>query len=242
MEKTKEQKPVGELRESLKSNGVESFGNSILENIEDYGLGTMSKTDLEAFILYTLMVSIDDSKINDMYDWMRILKITQNKYKSLYQIISAKYRNLDLNNIENWELLARKMMIKKIEIEDSKKGTIRFYLDDVHLRNFIERFCSNNETTLDYTLNKNQIVLKYDMFLLLIDKIIKITKLEKLYLEELNSDRGAHLIDKKINSVETFFSNFKTDFYENSAKENTKDVLEFVAKSFYNVVKKRIIG
>jgi hypothetical protein len=233
----------GEIRKNLKDKGIENVGNSILESIENLGLGTLSKTDFEALIVYHLKMNIDDEKIKDSYDWMKLLKITPSKLRNLELIASVKFSNLAMDNSNNWMLLAKKMEKKKIEIENKDKGTVRFLIDDVHTQRFIENFVNTNGSSLDYMINRNQIILKFEMC----NKLLT-TMTEKLGIKDkelviaLNRDKSEAEIQKEFTSLKKYFEDFRDEFKDKAIEEAAKTTFEFVVNKSIQFINHKLFG
>jgi len=222
---------------------LEKFGLDLLRHIGDFGLGTLSKADFEAYIFHLIKTYINDEKVAKSYDWMKVLKITPTKLRSLQLIESAKYLNLDLKDNFNWKLLCNAMSKKKIEIEDRKKGTIRFFIDDTHTQRFIEKFVEEKGSGLDYTLNRKQVVLKYEMYQLLMNELIKKFKLsQKSLVSALNKDKSEKGIEQEFVSLKSYLEDLKTKFAGKSVDEATVATFEFVANSAIRFVKNKVVG
>lgn len=213
----------GELRNALTDPSAQEFGEAILDSIEQLGLGVLSKTDFEAFMYHKLTLLVNDDTINDNYDWMRMLKVTPTKLRSLQTIQSVKYKNLNLENKDNWKYLLKGLKKKNVEIEDKKKGTIRFYIDDVHVQRFIEKFVVEKGSSVDYTLNRNQIVLKHDMYEKLIKHlIIQFDIEEREIVVVLTEDQNSKNIGDEFASFENYMSKLKTKLSEDGVFELVK--------------------
>ena len=241
--KTQSYIDLGEIRRCLKDKGVENIGNAILKSLEEFGLGTLSKTDFEALILYNLKMNVDDEKINSSYDWMKLLKITPTKLRNLEMIASVKFATLDLDKETGWRMLAKKMEKKKIEVESKDKGTVRFYIDDVHSQRFIENFVASEGSSLDYSINRNQVILKYEVFIRLLNKMTDVLKIkEKELVTALNKDKSEAKIQDEFTSFTKYLSDFKEKFEEKAVDEVTKATLEFVFKKSVQFINHKLFG
>ncbi len=234
-------KENGELLNSLTNPAKKQFAEAILQSIEDLGLGSLSKSDFEALMYHQLTLQVKDNIIKDNYDWMRLLKITPAKLRSLQMIQSAKYISLNLDNKDNWSYLLKALKKKYIEIEDKKKGTIRFYIDDVHVQRFIEKFVVEKGSSIDYTLNRNQVVLKYDMYIKLMKKMFKIFELdEKDLVKSLEKDRSSKHIGDKFVSFENYMDTIKKKLSEDGAVELVKSGFTEGMTALFKYVTKKI--
>ena len=161
------------LSQILQNDGIKNFGEALIMSFDDLGLGVLSKSDFEAYMFHHIMLNLDRSKIKNNFDLMRVLKITPSKLRSLEMTRSAKFLNLDLSNRENWTLIFNALDGKKLETEDKENGKVRIYIDELHVHRLIERFVVEAGSSIDYTLNKNQLIMKYTEFLNLLDSILK---------------------------------------------------------------------
>lgn len=238
MDKTKKN---GELLNVLTNPSKKLFAEAILQTFEDLGLGSLSKTDFEALMYHQLTLLVKDNVIRDNYDWMKLLKITPAKLRSLQMIQSAKYISLSLDNKDNWTYLLKALKKKNIEIEDKKKGTIRFYVDDVHVQRFIEKFVVEKGSSVDYTLNRNQVVLKYDMYIKLIKKMFKIYELdEKDIVKTLEKDKSSKHIGDKFVSFENYINTVKEKLSEDGVVELVKSGFSQGMTALFKYVTKKI--
>ncbi len=223
------------LKDSLLANGSNSFGLAVIQSIEDLGLGVLSKSDFEAYMFHHIMLHIDPTKVKNNYDLMRLLKITPAKLRSLELIRSAKFLNLDLDNKDNWILIFNSLNGKKLETEDKENGKVRIYIDDLHVHRLIERFVVEAGSSIDYTLNKNQLVIKYIEFLQLLDTILRKASNVPL-LNAINEDRSVLKIEHDFNKLETVFSDLKDAFRTKSYDK----IAEFALSGIIKIVRKKL--
>lgn len=223
------------ISEAIKKHGYEEFGIAVLSNIGKWGLGSLSKSDFEALILHQLDLVVDKTKVKDSFDWMRLLKITPSKYRSLQMTRSAKYLNLELDNEENWKLILNSLEGRTLETEDKENGKVRIYIDDVHVHRLIERFVIEGGSSIDYTLNRNQLVLKYTEFLKLLDAIYQEAKDTPL-INAINEDRSQLKVQKEFDSLDSVFKDLK-----DSLKDKTYDkIAEFALTTIIKIVRKKL--
>jgi len=221
------------LSKALKKNGNKEIGQAIVSNFEKMGFGVYSKADFEAYIFHQLSVNIDPNMVKDNYDWMRLLKITPTKLRSLQMIRSAKFLDLDLNNEYNWKLICNALDSRKLETEDKENGKVKIYIDDLHVHRLIERFIVEGGSSVDYTLNRNQLVLKYTEFLNLLDNILRAAKKEPL-INGINEDSSKLKIDKEFDKLESVFKelmdNVKDQSYKKIAEESIRTIVKITRK------------
>lgn len=220
---------MDKLSEVLKKQGDKEFGKAIIENFEELGLGVYSKADFEAFLFHQLSLYIDNNKVKDNYDWMRLLKITPSKLRSLQMTRSAKFLDLDLNNKENWKLIFNALDTKKLETEDKENGKVKIYIDDLHVHRLIERFVVEGGSSIDYTLNKNQLVLKYTEFLNLMNNILLKANRNPL-ISAINEDRSALKVDKEFDKLESVFKDLKEKFKDEAYSEIAQGAITTIIK------------
>ena len=217
------------LSEALKTGGSFEFGNAIISSIEELGLGVLSKADFEAFMFHQLTLNIDTKKVKDNYDWMRLLRVTPSKLRSLQIIRSTKFLNLDLDNEDNWKLIFNALEGKKIETEDKENGKVKIYIDDLHVHRLIERFVVEGGSSIDYTLNKNQLVLKYNEFLNLMDTIL-IKADKKPLLSALNEDRSKFKVEKEFDKLDSVFKEIKEAFKDKAYSKIAEEAISIIIK------------
>jgi len=217
------------LSKVLKADGELEFGKAIINNFEELGLGILSKADFEAFMFHQLTLNINSQKVKNNYDWMRLLKVTPSKLRSLQMTRSAKFLNLDLDNSDNWKLIFNAIDGKKLETEDKENGKVKIYIDDLHVHRLIERFVVDGGSSIDYTLNKNQLVLKYTEFLYLMNNILLKAKKEPL-LSALNEDRSSLKVEKEFDKLESVFKELKEAIKDEAYSEIAKGAISTIIK------------
>jgi hypothetical protein len=224
------------LSQILQKEGGKKFGEALIKSFEELGLGVLSKADFEAFMFHHLMMNIDKSKVKNSYDLMRFLKITPTKLRSLEMTRSAKFLNLDLSNEDNWKLIFEALEGKKLETEDKENGKVRIYIDELHVHRLIERFVVESGSSIDYTLNKNQLVIKYTEFLNLLDSILKQAK-KKPLIEAINKDKSELKVKKEFEKLDSIFKDLKESF-----KDKTYDKIAETALSAIIKIARKQIG
>lgn len=223
------------LSQILQKEGYKIFGEALIKSFEELGLGVLSKSDFEAFMFHHLMMNIDKSKVKNSYDLMRVLKLTPAKLRSLEMIRSAKFLNLDLSNKDNWKLIFEALDGKKLETEDKENGKVRIYIDELHVHRLIERFVVESGSSIDYTLNKNQLVIKYSEFLNLLDSILKQAKKQPL-IEAINKDKSELKVKKEFEKLDSIFKDLKESF-----KDKTYDkIAETALTAIIKIARKQI--
>lgn len=209
--------------------GSKEFGNALIKSFEHLGLGVLSKSDFEAFMFHHILLNLDGDKVKNSYDLMRLLKITPAKLRSLEMTRSAKFLNLDLSSPDNWKLIFDAIDGKKLETEDKENGKVRIYIDDLHVHRLIERFVVESGSSIDYTLNKNQLVIKYSEFLNLLDNILKQANSKPL-IDAINKDKSQLKVKKEFDKLESVFTELKEVFKDQAYDELAKSTLEIIIK------------
>lgn len=217
------------ISDVLNKEGSKKFGEALINSFEELGLGVLSKSDFEAFMFHHILLNLNKNKIKNSYDLMRLLKITPAKLRNLEMTRSAKFLNLDLSNPDNWKSIFNAIDGKKLETENKENGKVRIYIDDLHVHRLIERFVVENGSSIDYTLNKNQLVIKYSEFLNLLDSILKEAKSKPL-LEAINKDKSYLKVSKEFEKLESVFKELKEAFKDKSYDILAENALETIIK------------
>jgi hypothetical protein len=224
-----------ELKKVLVENGPKNLGASLISNMEEFGFGVLSKSDFEAFMFHQLLINIDKTQVKRRYDLMKLLKITPSKLRSLEMTRSAKFLNLDLDKSENWQMIFNAIEGKKLETEDKENGKVRIYIDDLHVHRLIERFVVEGGSSIDYTMNRNQLVIKYVEFLYLLDNIL-LKSCKTPLLKVINEDRSSLKIEKEFDKLESIFKDMKE-----AMKDKAYDkIAEIALTNIIKIAKKKI--
>lgn len=230
------------LQNLISDKGKVDFCNELFERIEQFGLGSFSKADLDALLYHLIDINKDHRKIKDTYDWMRYLKVTPTKLRSLQLISSVKYLNLD-DIDKNWKLLSKAIAKKNIEVEDVRKGTVRLFVDDTHVQRFIEKFVVDNGSSLDYQRNAGQVVLKYGIYLELVKRLTEKLQLDVgKILKELEKDTSHEDIKLVFDSPRHMLNQLKNKFKDKALDEAVKTTINLVTTQVIKFAKKKISG
>lgn len=230
------------LQELISDQNKVHFCNQLFEKIEQFGLGSFSKADMDALLYHLMDISKKDNIIKNGYDWKRYLKVTPSKLRNLQLISSVKYLNLD-DTYENWFILSKAISKKKIEVDDAKKGTVRFFVDSTHVYRFVEKFAFDNGSSLDYQRNTGQVVIKYEMYLDLVKKLSEKLGLDiKSIVSGIGKDKSYKEIDKVFSSPKQILDEFKEKFKDKAFDKVATTALELVTTHVIKFVKKKISG
>ena len=228
------------VKDLLGEEGIRKYGNALIENINFYGLGVLSKADFEAFLYYLIdTYKKADAELSD-FELSTILKVTPNKLRSMQTIASVRYKTL-VDSPENWELVKKTLLKTNVEIEDCKKGTVRFYVSDVHVIRFIQKYAVDNQSSDDRTLNANQVVLKYEIFLKLLTDLKKNIVINDQEIEKsIAADTSYKKVEKELNSPKSILKDLADRFKNKSLDKIAEEGLKLVTETFISILKKRI--
>jgi hypothetical protein len=135
-------------------------------------------------------------------------------------IESVKQRPIDLNDKEQWKEVAAAIQIKKLEVSDKSIGLVQFYLDDAHLKRFVEEFVIESGSSLDYKENRGQIVLKYSIYLAFIFRMAEILDLqEEDIFKNISEDKDFQKIEQEYNKPKALWDELKTKFKDKAIDE-----------------------
>jgi len=228
------------IKDLLGEEGIRNYGNALIENINVYGLGVLSKADFEAFLYYLIdTYKKADAELSD-FELSAILRVTPNKLRSMQTIASVRYRNLD-DTPENWELVKKALLNTNIEIEDCKKGTVRFHVSDIHAIRFIQKYAVDCKSSDDRTRNPNQVVLKYQVFLKLLTTLKEKTNISETEMEQkITGDGSYKKIEKELISPKNILHDLADRFKNKSLDKIAEEALNLVTSAILSILKKRI--
>lgn len=227
------------LSEIIKDGNEVKFTKELLNKLEEFGFASFNKADFEAFLYFLIEKYKNEIYSKNNLEWIDILKITPSKLRSLQLNASIKFKNID--DESTWNDFYRDFLKSDIEIEDLKKGTVRFYLENVHLQRLIEKFVIDNRSSLDYSLNRSQVILKYEIYLKLL-----ITIKEKFNIKdeeigkEITKDKSFKKIESEFKSAKTFVSDLKDKFKDKAIDEIAKEGIELLSSTVISFIKKKL--
>jgi len=144
------------------------FDEIYQEYIKEHGLGGMSKTDLNALILY-LFVSVNGN-INS-FDLSNEFKITESQIKSLLEKAAVKF---DKRTIEQaWSALLIVFERVEYDVESLEKGQIRFQLSDPMLFRWLQDRVRTLGSTCTYSKSSEQVNLNLETLYRVMDFLWK---------------------------------------------------------------------
>jgi hypothetical protein len=227
------------LKDQFQPKSKERFFDEFIDEIEKYGFGSMLKTDQEALLYHLLAKHITPGIIKNRHSWVEILRIKPSKLNGVQETASVKF-NLIKDDSFNWLLVSRQLNNHAPEVQDLTSGKVIVYIDDAHIYRFLEWFLNQQGSSPEYVLNKTQLVLKYELYLLILEKINEKVGLEvKDLKKKLKEDKSAKKITKTYNSASDLLKDIKERLKENTLREGTKELLEYVSTAIITYAKKQ---
>ncbi len=227
----------------MRDDQILSFGKGVIHIIEEFGLGTLSKSDFEARLYSLIRRNVDKARIKDGRDWIRLLKVTPSKLRSMQLIESVKQRPIDLDDKHQWIELAQAVHTKRLEVNDPKVGTVQFYLDDTHLKRFIEEFVIEVGSSLDYKENRGQVVLKYSIYLDFIKKLMEVSGIsENEMLSEIAADDDFKKLNKEFQDPKRLFNELKNKLKDKAIDQIAKETVHILGGVAFKIVKNKFLG
>jgi hypothetical protein len=227
------------LKDHFQPKSKERFFDEFIDEIEKYGFGSMLKTDQEALLYHLLAKHITPGIIKNRHSWVEILRIKPSKLNGVQETASVKF-NLIKDDSFNWLLVSRQLNNHAPEVQDLSSGKVIVYIDDAHIYRFLEWFLNQQGSSPEYVLNKTQLVLKYELYLLILEKINEKVGLEvKDLKKKLKEDKSAKKITKTYNSASDLLKDIKERLKENTLREGTKELLEYVSTAIITYAKKQ---
>ena len=228
------------LKDHFQSKSKERFFDEFIDEIEKYGFGSMLKTDQEALLYHLLAKHITPGIIKNRHSWVEILRIKPSKLNGVQETASVKF-NLIKDDSFNWLLVSRQLNNHAPEVQDLTSGKVIVYIDDAHIYRFLEWFLNQQGSSPEYVLNKTQLVLKYELYLLILEKINEKVGLDvKSLKKKLKDDKSAKKITKTYNSASDLIKEVKERVKETTIKEGTKELLEYASTAVITFAKKQI--
>jgi hypothetical protein len=143
---------------------VKIFDAIYHEYVEEHGLGGMSKTDLDALIVYLIVNEIGE--INS-FDLSNVFLTTEGRLKSLLERAAVKF---DKRTIEEAWLDLLDILIRiDFDIESLEKGQIRFQLSDPMLFRWLQDQVRNLGSTVTYHKSSEQVTMNLETLYKVLD-------------------------------------------------------------------------
>lgn len=228
-----------------KSKIRENLCENIFKEIDERGLGTMSKTDLETLIFHSIVKSLNDY---DEYELMRIFKVSPSKLRSLRLNESVKYCSLDLDDHSNIIKILTVFNSTKFETISSEKDKIRFYIGDVFSYRLMEKFLRiKTNSSPDYQLNPQQMDVKFSCLKTVAEELAKSLEknlpnkemtLSQKIIRDIREDTSFSDLQSSRISAQAFLEKMKNKVTE----EGTKVVLQHAFDAMLKIAKHKFFG
>ncbi|GGG52221.1 hypothetical protein [Bizionia arctica] len=228
------------LKDHFQPKSKERFFDEFIDMIENYGFGSMLKSDQDALLYHLLAKHITPGVIKNRHSWVEMLRVKPSRLNGVQELASVKF-NLVKDDSFNWLLVSRQLDGHPPEVQDLTSGKVIVYIDDAHIYRFLEWFLNEQGSSPEYVLNKTQLVLKYDLYLLILEKIndkvgLDVEKLKK----KLKEDKSSKKITKTYNSAGDLLKDVKERMKETTIKEGTKELLAYASTAVITYAKKKL--
>ncbi len=212
----------------------------LLDEIEKYGFGSMLKSDQDALLYHLIATYINPGVINSRHDWIKILRVKPGRLNGVQETASVKFNKIE-DVGANWLLISRQLNNHPPEVQDLSSGKVVIYIDDAHIYRFLEWFLNQQGSSPEYVLNKTQLVLKYELYILILEKINEKVGLEVSDLKKkLKEDKSSKKITKTYNSASDLLKDIKERVKETTLKEGTKELLEYGSTAIITYAKNKL--
>lgn len=218
------------INEENKSNPYDDMGKEIINNINQYGLGTISKSDLEGLIFHAICNAIEKNEMinthNQDYEIMQMLRISPSKLRSLRVTRSAKYlSDLDYNSNSNKFRILNALKRASVGNCDIENGKISISISDPHTQNLIEHMIEDNQGIVEHSINPKLLSLNSKEFLKIVAQIYGDNGedgYEKIIEGIKNEVKDIHEELTKDNIFDEFKKAFKDQAFDELAKISLK--------------------
>lgn len=133
------------------------------------GLGSMSKTDLNALIVFLFQKYADKKYSN--FELSRILKIEESKLRGLLRTAYSRFDRREEEEIA--ESLLKALSEAKYEIHNKNSYEIRFLIQDTIIQKYLEKLVEDEAGTISYTRNSHQLILSISNLLSVYTNLLK---------------------------------------------------------------------
>lgn len=208
-----------------------SLGESLLDEVNNRGFGSMNKNDYEVFLFNQLREN-GNLKGKSNYDISLLLRMPLSKVKRLAYEASIVYG--DPNDEAVCELLIDTFSNEKFQVENQK---IKFLVEDRYLRSAIEDKLKQNGGIIDSSFNNEMVVIYPKDFQVMVSNFLPqktIESLEKECTKKLKEEKvEGYVINNYISNVtinngntqETTKKEVFRDFLLNCASNTVGNVL-----------------
>lgn len=228
------------LKDNYLPKSKERFFNELVDEIEKYGLGSMLKSDQDALLYHLLAKHITPGAVRDRHDWVRLLRIKIGRLNGMQETASVKFNEIQ-DSSTNWLLVCRQLDNHPPEVQDLTAGKVVVYIDDGHIYRFLEWYLNENGSSPEYVLNKTQLVLKYQMYLSILEKINEKVGVDTSELKKkLKKDKSKGKITKAYNDAGDLLKDLKEKMKDTTISEGTKELLEYAGTALVGFARKQI--
>ena len=156
---------------------------------------------------------------------------------------SVKFKKLDLDDKVSWIIAAKKIIKSRWEVEDYEKGTVRLFIDDFHVNRFLENFVNLLGSSPDKTLNGTQFIVKYEIFIDLLNKISEQTDISyKAFYNQLMKDKSIKLLKEELHPTNQIFNDVKNILKNDSHKQIVQEIIKLSTKTLFDLAKDKVFG
>ncbi|WP_288955433.1 hypothetical protein [uncultured Polaribacter sp.] len=227
------------LKDHFLKKSKEDFFDEFIDEIEKYGFGSMLKSDQDALLYHLLAKHITPGVIKNRHSWVEVLRVKPSRLNGVQELASVKFNPIK-DDSKNWLIVSRQLNNHIPEVQDLSSGNVVVYIDDAHIYRFLEWFLNQQGSSPEYVLNKTQLVLKYELYLLILEKINEKVGLEvKDLKKKLKEDKSAKKITKTYNSATDLLKDIKERVKETTIKEGTKELLEYASTAILTYAKNK---
>lgn len=199
------------------------FDTIYKEYVTEHGLGGMSKSDLDALILW--LIASSQREINS-FELSNQFKIKESRIKSLLETAAVKFANIEYSEI--WPTILEIFATVEFDIESLEKGQIRFQLKNPMLFRWIQERVRSLNSTCTYHRGSEQVTMNLDTLYSLLDIFWEKNEINN----EWNGDKletARSNIKKAIGRIGTKIEKSALEELREKKKPKLKATLEFGA-------------
>lgn len=228
------------LKEKFTKEAKVAFTDYLLDEIEKYGFGSMLKSDQDALLYHLIATWINPGVIKNRHDWIKILRVKPSRLNGIQETASVKFNKIE-DDAENWLQVSKQLKNHQPEIKDKESGEVVIYIDDAHIYRFLEWFLNQQGSSPSYELNKTRLIVKYELYLLFLEKIENKVGLETEKLKnKLRKDQSSNKITKTYNNGKALLKDVKEKIKDKSLDEGLSELFEYVSTAIITYAKKKI--
>lgn len=215
------------LKENFTKEAKVAMADYLLDEIEKYGFGSMLKSDQDALLYHLISTYINPAVIQNRHDWIKVLRVKPSRLNSVQETASVKFNKIE-DDANNWLMVSKQLKNHAPEIKDKESGEIVVYIDDAHIYRFLEWFLNQQGSSPSYELNKTRLIIKYEMYLLFLEKILnKVGVNSEDLKQKLKEDKSSKKIKKTYNSGKALLEDIKEELKNKTIGESVQKLLEY---------------